>query len=92
MMNFCRYSWTASACGSVESSSSINLNICAESVRVKSCETVSGLEIAWSAVRFSDDEVHGLLLEFVVLVASSEVVFEEKVTFLLVVVFAVFVW
>jgi hypothetical protein len=48
--------------------------------------------MAWSAVRFSDDEAHGLLLGFVVPVAPSEVVFEENVTFLLVIVFAVFVW
>ena len=90
-MNFCKYSWTASACGSVESSSSINLNICAESVRVKSCETVSGLEIAWSAVHFSEDEAHGLLLGFVGPVAYSKVVFGENVTFLLVTVFVVLV-
>ena len=92
MINFCRYSWTASACGSVKSSSRINLNICAESVRVRSCETVSGLEIACSAVRLSDDEAHGLLLGFAVLVARSEVVFEENVTFLLMIGFAVCVW
>ena len=66
--------------------------MCAQSVRVRACETVSGLEIAWSAVRFSDDKAHGLLLGLVVPVTPSEVVFGENVTFLLVIVFAVFVW
>ena len=90
-MNFCRYSCTASACGSVESSSSIKRNIFADSVRVKSCETISGLELAWSAVRFNEDEAQGLLCGLVGPVAPSKVGFEENVTFLFVTIFVVLV-